>query len=288
MNTTQVQTVDFTSADAAQAFCDSIHHTGFAVLKNHPIPSGLLKRIYGGWLEFFAGDEKFDYHFDDREVDGPQHGYFSLAVSERAVGKAEKDIKEFFHAGPGGPMPPQLADDIIEYRRVALALARTLLGWFDTTLTREQLKNPDVRLADVLDDEPSLLRILHYPPLSGKEPSGSERAAAHEDINFITILPVSEQPGLQVKNRRGEWLDLQGRSGELIINTGDMLQELTGGYLPSTTHRVVNPPIDEHNVSRISLPFFLTPALDTRLSERYTAGEYLTERLTAIDGRDAG
>ncbi|MEM1440449.1 MAG: 2OG-Fe(II) oxygenase family protein, partial [Pseudomonadota bacterium] len=101
------------------------------------------------------------------------------------------------------------------------------------------------------------------------------------------LLPVAEAPGLQVRTRGGRWLDLHGRRGELIINTGDMLQEFTRGYLPSTTHRVVNPKATGDNRSRISMPFFIAPDASTRLSDRYTAGEYLAERLADISGSDS-
>ncbi|MEN7341397.1 MAG: 2OG-Fe(II) oxygenase family protein [Pseudomonadota bacterium] len=284
MSGPNVQSVDMRDPDAARNFATSIHETGFAILGNHPVDATLLHRINREWRAFFASDDKFNYQIE-RHPDGRQDGYFSLAVSERAVGQDVKDIKEFFHAAPDGPMPETLRADVIEYRSQALALGRLLLGWLQAALPAGCLNDPSVNLANVLDDEPSVLRILHYPPLSGDEPAGSVRAAAHEDINFITLLPVALEPGLQVKTLEGSWLDLHGESGEIIVNTGDMLQEMTDGYLPSTTHRVVNPSGSVGNISRISMPFFLAPELSLRLSQRYTAGEYLAERLTEIDGK---
>lgn len=283
MSKRDVQHVDMQSTGAATAFAESIHHTGFAILRNHPISTELLSRINDQWRGFFAGEDKYNYQFP-RRPDGDQHGYFSLEVSERAVGKTVKDIKEFFHAAPGSPMPEALEPDIVAYRRDAITLGRQLLDWLQQALPTDCLYDPSVKLAETLQDEPSVLRLLHYPPLKGDEPPGSVRAAAHEDINFITLLPVALEPGLQVRSKTGEWLDLHGKSGEIIVNTGDMLQEMTGGFLPSTTHQVVNPPSSASNISRISMPFFLAPDLNLRLSERYTAGEYLAERLAEIDG----
>ena len=130
--------------------------------------------------------------------------------------------------------------------------------------------------------EMSLLRILHYPPLDGSESGDAMRAVPHEDINLLTLLPATAQPGLQIRTQDGEWMDVFGNSGELIINSGDMLQEATAGYYPSTTHRVLNPPHANANVSRISIPYFLGARTDVRLSDRYTSQSYLDERLSII------
>ena len=54
----------------------------------------------------------------------------------------------------------------------------------------------------------TLLRVLHYPPLRGDEEPGAVRAAAHGDINLLTILPAATEPGLQVL----------GKDGALIID----------------------------------------------------------------------
>ena len=136
----------------------------------------------------------------------------------------------------------------------------------------------------MLCSQASLLRLLHYPPLTGDEEPHAERAAAHEDINVMTILPVAEQPGLQVKDKQGNWVDVASVRGELVVNSGDMLKEMTAGFYPSTTHRVVNPAGGGAfaNVSRISIPFFLTPRPEVVLSDRYTSASYLEERLSLL------
>ena len=105
---------------------------------------------------------------------------------------------------------------------------------------------------------------------------------SYEDINLITILPASNEPGLQVQAKDGSWLDVPCDFGNLIVNIGDMLQEASGHYFPSTTHRVVNPDGADMTKSRISLPLFLHPRPDVVLSERHTAGSYLQERLREL------
>ena len=134
----------------------------------------------------------------------------------------------------------------------------------------------------VEQSDKTLLRILYYPPLEGDEELGAIRAGAHEDINLLTILPAANEPGLQVKTKENEWLDVPCDFGNLIINIGDMLQEASEGYYPSTTHRVVNPEGADKTKSRISLPLFLHPKPDVVLSERHTANSYLMEHLREL------
>ena len=141
----------------------------------------------------------------------------------------------------------------------------------------------------------SILRLLHYPPQMTAPPPGSVRAAAHEDINVITLLLGAEEAGLQVKHRSGEWLSVNPPEGALVINCGDMLQRLTAGILPSTTHRVLNPTAERAKFPRYSYPFFLhfnsdvlIEALPECVEEGgtaeppITADAYLHERLVEI------
>jgi isopenicillin N synthase-like dioxygenase len=279
-----VQTIDFAASNVGETFVNSLHETGFAVLKNHPVPRHQLDSLYEDWRSFFNSDTKNNYLLDPDNRDGTQQGFHPQEVAETAVGHTTRDIKEYFHLIPGGNNPPHLANNILGYRRLAFDLGQQLLQWLqEFTPATISLGFPQP-LSEMLCDEASLLRVLHYPPLSGGEEPDAVRAAAHEDINMITILPVAEQPGLQVQDNAGKWIDVASIPGELVINSGDMLRELTNGYYPSTTHRVLNPGKEIANESRISIPFFLTPRLDIRLSDRYTAGGYLDERIKLITG----
>lgn len=277
-----IQTIDYTDENAGQQFVRSLHETGFAVLANHPIPGTLLDPIYAGWHRFFNSEDKHRFLYDAADEDTNQAGFHPQHISETAIGHSTKDIKEFFHLVPGGRIPPSLKDEILEYRERVMQLGTVLFEWLQCNMPHEISEQFSQPLPAVLSSKMSLLRILHYPPLTGGEDALAERAAPHEDINFLTILPVADQPGLQVKGFDGEWIDVASRHGDLIVNAGDMLKEASGGYFPSTTHRVVNPPDKSGNVSRISIPFFLTPQMDFVLSARYTAGSYLRERLQLI------
>ncbi|MCW3481816.1 isopenicillin N synthase family oxygenase [Neisseriaceae bacterium JH1-16] len=275
----QVSVVDYRAAEAAEQFTRSLRETGFAVLVNHPIPQAQLEALYADWLTFFAGDAKKNYAFS---VD-TQDGWFSSAVSETAKGHTEKDLKEYYHVYPWGRIPPVLKAPTLAYYELATGLAAELLGWVERHTPADIAAHYSEPLSGMIgDSRQTLLRVLRYPPLTGEEPAGALRAAPHEDINLLTLLPAANEPGLQVRARDGAWLDVPCDFGMLIVNIGDMLQEASQGYYPSTTHRVVNPEGNAAARSRISLPLFLHPRPEVVLSERYTAGSYLAERLREL------
>ncbi|MEQ8262645.1 2OG-Fe(II) oxygenase family protein [Pseudohaliea sp.] len=282
-----VAIVDFSAPEPDRAFVQALRESGFAVLRRPPLDAARLARMEAGWREFFLRDEagsegKAAWLAEENPVSGNTTGWIPPEVSETAVGHGVKDLKEFYHIAPGAKLPPALAADAFAHLDEALALGARLLGWIDAHCREVLPRALHGRLARSLSREHSLLRILHYPPLAGGEAPGAVRAAAHEDINLLTVLPVSREPGLEIRARAGGWEAVPGEPGDVIINAGDMLQEATGGALPSTTHRVVNPSDPAMNVSRIAMPYFLAPDLELRLSARYTAGSYLRERLEAL------
>lgn len=276
-----IAVVDMHSAEAEKAFVETLKHTGFAVLRNSPLDAERMLRMADDWRDFFCGEDKWNY-LAEETPSGNSSGFIPPDVSETAVGHDLKDLKEFFHIVPDTILPSSLAEDAESHLGDALALGQLLLGWLD--IHCGGALPPDLRgqLAESLSPSDSLLRILHYPPLTGDEPADAVRAAAHEDINLITLLPVSAEPGLQVLGRDGVWIDVPGGPGDVIVNSGDMLQEATSRQLPSTSHRVINPPDADSNLSRISMPYFLAPDLDIQLSEHHTAGSYLKERLDLL------
>jgi len=275
----KLEAVDFTAPDAQQKFVESLRQTGFGVLKNHPISQDSVASIYANWQAFFNTEEKQAYLYNKDKQDG----FFPQSVSEVAKGFKKKDIKEYFHYYPWGQCPDALKDELSDYYKNTSNLAAQLLNWIEQESPAEVSKHYSMPLSQMIDgSDQTLLRVLHYPPLAGDEEVDAIRAAAHEDINLITLLPAANEPGLQVKALDGSWLDVPCDFGNLIVNIGDMLQEASGHYFPSTTHRVINPEGTDVTKSRISLPLFLHPRPDVKLSERHTAGTYLTERLTEL------
>lgn len=273
--------VDFQSPTAAQDFCTSLHETGFGVLKNHPLQQALVESIYAEWLAFFKSDAKERYAQDPVKFDG----YFSPAVSETAKNATRKDVKEFFHIYPWGRYPDEVSDAARRYYTQGSELASTLLRWVEECSPPEVRARYSMPLPRMLDgSDHTLLRVLHYPPLTGQEEPGAVRAAAHGDINLLTLLPAATEPGLQVLDKDKQWADVPCDFGLLIVNIGDMLEEASGGYYPSTVHRVLNPTGAAAAKSRISLPLFLHPRRDVVLSDRYTVGSYFDERMRELRG----
>jgi isopenicillin N synthase-like dioxygenase len=274
--------VDFTSPTAAKDFTESLHKTGFGVLTNHPLSQQLLNTVYAEWYGFFQNQAKYNYAYDPQKYDG----YFSPTVSETAKGNTKRDLKEFYHIYPWGRYPAEVSDAASQYYAEGAALAATLLQWVEEYTPAEVKAKYSMPLSDMITgSEQTLLRVLHYPPLQGDEEPGAVRAAAHGDINLLTILPAATAAGLQVTGKDGAWHDVPCDFGMLIVNIGDMLQEASDGYYPSTIHRVLNPTGDEAKKSRVSLPLFLHPRPDVVLSDRHTAGTYLTERLQELHSK---
>jgi len=275
----ELQAVDYTAPDADRLFVESLRETGFGVLKNHPIAESTVTAIYDHWKDFFYSDDKAQYQFDPERFDG----FFPMAQAESAKGRSIRDIKEYYHYYPWGQCPAALKTEISNYYNEAVDFSATLLSWVEKHTPSDVAAGFTEPLSQMIHgSEQSLLRVLHYPPLPDDVTAGAERASAHEDINLLTILPSSNEPGLQVKQRDNSWLDVPCDFGNLIVNIGDMLQEASGGYFPSTSHRVVNPEGSNTKNSRISLPLFLHPRPEVVLSDRYSAGSYLEERLAEL------
>ena len=288
----------------AAAFGGSFERFGFAVIADHGIPQGLIERAWRLTEEFFAlpVEEKRGYY--DKDLGG-QRGYTPFKT-EIAKDAQHVDLKEFWHVGrdlpDGHPAAATMMPNVWPARPEDFREALTdLWNAFDraglrllSAIARHLKLDPDY-FETVVDHGNSILRLLHYPPI----PADAEgvRAGAHEDINLITLLLGAEEAGLELLDRDGKWLAIRPPEGALVVNVGDMLQRLTNHVLPSTTHRVVNPPPERRGFSRYSMPFFLHPnpeflietlpgCIGADRPNRYptpiTAHDYLHERLVEI------
>lgn len=175
----------------------------------------------------------------------------------------------------------------MRYRDIASEVASTLLGWIDQNIPEEVAGRLSRPVAEMLTgNSRTLLRILRYPPLEGDAPEGAVRAAAHEDINLLTVLPASNETGLELLGTDGEWYAVPCDPGSIAVNCGEMLDLATDGYLPATTHRVVNPIGEAAQRARMSMPLFLAAADDVVISNGRTASELLAQRIAELRSQD--
>jgi hypothetical protein len=256
-------TVDPAGPDAPARFAASTHEHGLALLVLPERLADLAEAIPGEWMRFFATRAKHAYEARPGDADG----YFPSRPGDAAAGR---DRKEYFHLRPGGRYPAQVGPAARDYLAGALVLARTLLGWLQDALPAAA--RPVVPLdAMVAGATGSVLRVQHYLPVDGP-PRAPLRAAAHHDVNLLTVLPAPSSPGLQVRDRAGSWRDLPVPPRAAVVNGGLLLQAATGGYYPAIEHRVRNPARGAGGSSRVSLPLFVHPAPDTPIGEGTAAG----------------
>ncbi len=274
---------------------------GFIVLRDHPIDIPLLHNAYALSEKLFAQPEDVKKSLVSHEG-GNQRGYTPFG-KEHAKNSKLGDLKEFWHVGrdlapshrlkrffPDNVWPPAVPDFEPVFKNIFAALddtGRILLQALTGPLAVE--KDYFTRMTDTGS---SILRLLHYPPVVNGATPGAVRAAAHEDINLITLLVSASSSGLELLTREGEWLAVDAAPDTIIVDSGDMLARITNELIPSTTHRVVNP--TGPNVSRYSMPFFMHPNPDALLTcipscrsigAKYPdilANDFLFERLNEI------
>ena len=278
---------------------------GFAGIRNHGIPQARIDAAYEAFRALFAQPEevKRKYHLPGT---GGARGYTPFGV-ETAKGAQHYDLKEFWHIGRELPAdsryreimkPNQWPAEVPAFREHAYWLFQTLddLGSRVLRALALDLGLPETWFADKTDEGNSVLRPIHYPPITTPD-IPNVRAGAHGDINLITLLVGASSAGLEVLSRQGEWVPFTSDEDTIVVNIGDMLQRLTNDVYPSTIHRVVNPPGDEARKPRYSVPFFLHPNPDflidvlpqcvsaenpSRYPKAITAHGFLEERLKEI------
>lgn len=270
--------INYRAADAPQAFFNSLKHYGFATLVSHPLDMQRVQRIYTEWRALFRKGVAPEFAMDP----STQDGYYGLAQAESAKGQSVRDYKEYFQFYSCGRCPSHLRSDMEAHFADCLSFAETLLTWVAQNLPQGIVGSFSEPLECMIEGSlKTMLRVLHYPPA---EPGSTlPRAAPHEDINLLTILPASDCPGLELQLSDGQWIEVTHRPSQVVVNIGDMLQEATGGFLRSTTHRVASPTEGQLMRGRMSLPFFLHPRSEVVLSPRQTAESYLNERLRELE-----
>ena len=215
---TKIKIIDLKSDNAGIQFVESLHHTGFAILYNHPLDHNLITSVYDEWGDFFNSDAKHSYTFNP----DTQDGYFPFR-SENAKGYMAKDLKEFYHIYQWGKYPENISRKALLLYHEIMAMGQNLLELLDVNSPLGVNAKFSMPLSEMIENSRmNLMRIIHYPPLSSNIKDGSIRASAHGDINLITVLPASHESGLQVQTKTGEWIDVGCEPEYLIINSGDI------------------------------------------------------------------
>jgi isopenicillin N synthase-like dioxygenase len=287
---------------------EALRGYGFVGIREHGLDDALVARAYPLLKQFFAlsTEAKMKLHIPGG---GGARGYTAFGV-ETAKDHTVADLKEFWHVGRtfhadsewAGTLPDNLWPADLPGFRETLEGLYAALDQLGNRMLRAIAMHLDLGeqwFADKVDHGNSILRPIHYPPLAGASGAdGAVRSAAHGDINLITLLVGSGEPGLQVHSRKGEWIPVSTIEGVVVCNVGDMLERLTNNVLPSTIHRVVNPPEPWRSQPRYSIPFFLHPnsefSIETlpqcisdanpdRYPEPITADEFLQQRLREIN-----
>jgi isopenicillin N synthase-like dioxygenase len=282
----QVQRINYNDLDAPQRFTESLRHTGFGVLTNHPLTKNTISNLYENWETFFTAprQQKESFRYDQ----ATQMGWAPPEIAETAKGYDKRDIKEYFNYFTYGSCPESLRKVTDEVYQQLHQVAQVILTWiYDNTpeIIRADFSLP---LPSMIENSSEILfRINYYPAFTGAEEIGAFRAAAHNDINLITVLTAGSNAGLQARDLNDNWHDIACEQGDLVINVGDMLQECSRGYYPSTLHRVLNPVDSAQNKARMSCPLFVHPRPEVVLSERHTQASYIHERLVELGFRKA-
>jgi len=283
---------------------DAYKEIGFVTLSNHFLSPDLMDKLYREVKQFFDLPNSVKSQYEIPGLAG-QRGYVSFG-KEHAKGQSKGDLKEFFHFGQqpsaSADLPTPYPENIKvkecpEFHPVGMEAYRMLekTGIYVLRALALYMDLPETYFDRWVTDGNSILRPIHYPPIT-QEPDGAVRAGAHGDINLITLLMGASSGGLQVLTKEGHWVDALPQANELVINVGDMLERHTNNKLRSTIHRVVNPPRDQWDTPRYSIPFFMHPRSDMKLDcletcitqetpKTYpdiTAGAFLEERLVEI------
>ena len=204
---------------------NGIKDYGFIILTDHTVDKEKVDLAYDLSHELFNLnlENKMKYHV---EKGGGQRAYTPFGL-EHAKDNPNPDLKEFWHVGrdfEAGSRETELYSDNIwpseipEFKKVM----SELFGALDITskimldAIGKGLDVPENFFSNIVSRGNSILRLIHYPPVVGQDTENSVRAAAHEDINLITLLVGATDSGLELKDRDGSWLPVNSNTSSKV------------------------------------------------------------------------
>lgn len=266
--------LDLTEADTdpdafRTALRDAAHRYGFFYLTGHGVPAHQVTEVLTLARQFFALPDAAKDEIS--QLKSPQFRGYSRVGGELTNG--EVDWREQIDIGPERDVLAGAAG----YWRLqgpnlwpsALpALRGAFEGWGDalSAVGVRLLRHWAVSLGAAQDtfdaafaESPAtLIKVVRYPGTADT----TQGVGAHKDSGVLTLLLVEPgSAGLQVEVIDG-WIDVPPVDGAFVVNAGELLEVATGGYLRATQHRVLAP---APGTDRLSIPFFLNPALDAKV-----------------------
>ncbi len=252
---------------AIERIADACRTWGFFQIVNHGIPSGQIGDVWTQVHALFALpiEEKLGF---ERSRENPW-GFYNRELTKNQRDRKEvfdftrEDFDPVYHQRNRWPRGyPKLRTTLLAYQEACTALALKLLEAFCLGLDLPG----DFLRPHFADNHTGFTRLNHYPvtdPMGGLahcEPADLG-IHHHTDAGALTVLLQDEVSGLQVY-RDGFWHNVATIDGALTINIGDMMQVWSNDIYRAPIHRV----LAMENRARYSIPFFLNPAADSRVS----------------------
>lgn len=291
-------TSDATRSDERRSLQTACQEYGFFYLVEHGIPKEQIAQAIEASRRFFALPQSIKErysHASQAVYPAVARGYSPLH-GEILHPDAHTDPKELFGLGienEGDRRPfagiTRFPDDTL-----APGFARSLLV-LQATVLNQVVPQIGTALADLIEMEqgwferhfspPTLMqRVIRYPARGGT-------CGKHTDGGFFTLLLQEELPtrSLQVWFH-GRWVPAPSLPNSLVVNLGDMFQVLSDDRFKSTPHQVAHSGLSD----RISLPFFIYPDIDARLTSRqerhaFSVAEMMLRNMESVEnGNGAG
>lgn len=251
-----------------------LHDHGFFYLTGHGVDPKLIADVVSTAKRFFAlpAEEKLKIEM----VKSPHFRGYNRAGYERTRGqqdwREQLDINtegKAISIGPDTPAwnrllgPNQWPEALPELKPLLLAYQAevTRIGIDVLKAISVALGQPEDVFAPIYEPQPSqLLKIIRYP---GRDVAETDQGVgAHKDGGFVTVLLQDTVPGLRVQTEDGVWIDAPPLPGTFVINTGELLELATNGFVRADVHGVVAPPA---GTERFSVAFFLGARYDATI-----------------------
>lgn len=251
--------------DMAKAITHASQTWGFLLIKNHPIPSQEINRMFSLARDFFIDTE--EHEKTAWPINSRYFGY-NGPLSDR---KKDDKASMWLSGKPGSlaesleALPPfwhQHIDRVEAFKHACHGLIMKLLVCFAVALDIPD-RNYFARAHAEDAGNGNQFRLLCYPSRTNEPKETTTRMSAHSDSGSVTLL-FQTCSGLEVESPTGQWVPAPHLPGHILVNLGDALSFWSGGQLRATKHRVTFDGVP-HDVERMSMAYFGAASPDTVL-----------------------